>query len=111
MQRRIKIGRKQRRVVRGQGGSRRIGLGIFLRVRPAQTEIETGDSLLDETREIFRPHVWFFRSHVVFSKSGLERASQPLRQTGLIEHGISRSEEHTSELQSPDHLVCRLLLY
>src|SRR5207244_11001741 len=24
--------------------------------------------------------------------------------------GTSRSEEHTSELQSPDHLVCRLLL-
>src|SRR5258708_20920467 len=24
--------------------------------------------------------------------------------------GIMRSEEHTSELQSPDHLVCRLLL-
>src|SRR5258708_23294431 len=24
--------------------------------------------------------------------------------------GVSRSEEHTSELQSPDHLVCRLLL-
>src|SRR5258708_30961916 len=24
--------------------------------------------------------------------------------------GIVRSEEHTSELQSPDHLVCRLLL-
>src|SRR5258708_16222242 len=24
--------------------------------------------------------------------------------------GILRSEEHTSELQSPDHLVCRLLL-
>src|SRR5258708_25023582 len=23
---------------------------------------------------------------------------------------IQRSEEHTSELQSPDHLVCRLLL-
>src|SRR5207244_11234894 len=31
------------------------------------------------------------------------------------EHGaqavrLQRSEEHTSELQSPDHLVCRLLL-
>src|SRR5947208_15939946 len=26
------------------------------------------------------------------------------------EHRRSRSEEHTSELQSPDHLVCRLLL-
>src|SRR5438552_13914306 len=24
--------------------------------------------------------------------------------------GVNRSEEHTSELQSPDHLVCRLLL-
>src|SRR5258708_14719854 len=24
--------------------------------------------------------------------------------------GFKRSEEHTSELQSPDHLVCRLLL-
>src|SRR5215216_7034900 len=25
-------------------------------------------------------------------------------------HLVQRSEEHTSELQSPDHLVCRLLL-
>src|SRR5258708_12535978 len=30
------------------------------------------------------------------------------RATG--EGSDSRSEEHTSELQSPDHLVCRLLL-
>src|SRR5258708_15584250 len=27
----------------------------------------------------------------------------------VLEHAY-RSEEHTSELQSPDHLVCRLLL-
>src|SRR5258708_26176430 len=27
-----------------------------------------------------------------------------------IAFGLARSEEHTSELQSPDHLVCRLLL-
>src|SRR5207244_13411044 len=27
-----------------------------------------------------------------------------------IQNGLDRSEEHTSELQSPDHLVCRLLL-
>src|SRR5258708_5196517 len=26
------------------------------------------------------------------------------------QHQLARSEEHTSELQSPDHLVCRLLL-
>src|SRR5258708_19937368 len=31
------------------------------------------------------------------------------RLTGDVEL-IFRSEEHTSELQSPDHLVCRLLL-
>src|SRR5258708_17918792 len=33
--------------------------------------------------------------------------------TGIIDsHALmlARSEEHTSELQSPDHLVCRLLL-
>src|SRR5258708_25151943 len=29
--------------------------------------------------------------------------------TSLVIHEL-RSEEHTSELQSPDHLVCRLLL-
>src|SRR5258708_11285423 len=28
----------------------------------------------------------------------------------LIHRPTFRSEEHTSELQSPDHLVCRLLL-
>src|SRR5258708_15240797 len=38
-----------------------------------------------------------------------------LRVPTLIVHGpddtfAPRSEEHTSELQSPDHLVCRLLL-
>src|SRR5258708_36213625 len=31
------------------------------------------------------------------------------RSSGAFNSG-SRSEEHTSELQSPDHLVCRLLL-
>src|SRR5207244_6132095 len=30
--------------------------------------------------------------------------------TGRSEQPAVRSEEHTSELQSPDHLVCRLLL-
>src|SRR5438552_8580501 len=29
---------------------------------------------------------------------------------GLHPRRFARSEEHTSELQSPDHLVCRLLL-
>src|SRR5258708_10635164 len=36
---------------------------------------------------------------------------RPLACTRLTSrHASGRSEEHTSELQSPDHLVCRLLL-
>src|SRR5258708_22254535 len=31
-------------------------------------------------------------------------------EVGLEAVHLDRSEEHTSELQSPDHLVCRLLL-
>src|SRR5258708_25579080 len=32
------------------------------------------------------------------------------RASRLMVSSLMRSEEHTSELQSPDHLVCRLLL-
>src|SRR5258708_16399444 len=39
-------------------------------------------------------------------KSQIDRKSTRLNSS----HQIIRSEEHTSELQSPDHLVCRLLL-
>src|SRR5258708_11184923 len=38
---------------------------------------------------------------------GREIADNTVNQRG---GGPARSEEHTSELQSPDHLVCRLLL-
>src|SRR5438552_13761213 len=37
----------------------------------------------------------------------LERRHDPVR---TVCEPVPRSEEHTSELQSPDHLVCRLLL-
>src|SRR5947208_10621634 len=33
-----------------------------------------------------------------------------IRLLSLVLMPLMRSEEHTSELQSPDHLVCRLLL-
>src|SRR5207248_10839287 len=36
--------------------------------------------------------------------------SRPLRRRRAAPHPDSRSEEHTSELQSPYDLVCRLLL-
>src|SRR5258708_38956797 len=41
-----------------------------------------------------------------FPANTLENTSFPIIATA----GSKRSEEHTSELQSPDHLVCRLLL-
>src|SRR6202021_2346539 len=34
----------------------------------------------------------------------------PAHQSAILKRQYARSEEHTSELQSPDHLVCRLLL-
>src|SRR5438876_5663582 len=34
----------------------------------------------------------------------------PVAWLGVVQMDHSRSEEHTSELQSPVHLVCRLLL-
>src|SRR5207244_8204990 len=45
----------------------------------------------------------------------LSRLVPLLREVGVdarwdVIRGGERSEEHTSELQSPDHLVCRLLL-
>src|SRR5258708_27720589 len=45
-------------------------------------------------------------STMCFSKSTSAKA-RPLTCSVVA---FARSEEHTSELQSPDHLVCRLLL-
>src|SRR5689334_24377197 len=40
----------------------------------------------------------------------LHRQRAPLLAGGLARGAVPRSEEHTSELQSQFHLVCRLLL-
>src|SRR5258708_26416531 len=42
--------------------------------------------------------------------SRARRAAGRRRRSPLPPPPACRSEEHTSELQSPDHLVCRLLL-
>src|SRR5258708_30603778 len=45
------------------------------------------------------------------SSGRFSRWTKPVRQREVSQPGAGhRSEEHTSELQSPDHLVCRLLL-
>src|SRR5207244_12208291 len=47
----------------------------------------------------------------VLDQHFLARAISRIHSPDLRDSGVRfRSEEHTSELQSPDHLVCRLLL-
>src|SRR5256885_6437054 len=54
-------------------------------------------------RSTLFPYTTLFRSHA--NRSGKRHSLRP----GLARHW-ERSEEHTSELQSPCNLVCRLLL-
>src|SRR5258708_13071681 len=81
-------------------------------------------------RSTLFPYTTLFRSFASFSDSTSEAVSVPCRATVMSApirvsrngetdcltetadepFGLARSEEHTSELQSPDHLVCRLLL-
>src|SRR5258708_17803143 len=54
-------------------------------------------------RQVYRP--------VVLRARPVEHPlTKSLRRTARAKLRSRRSEEHTSELQSPDHLVCRLLL-
>src|SRR5207244_13289169 len=64
-----------------------------------------------------RPSQLLDRAECVFTRQpaddATERRREPthvLAQLCVLRPGRARSEEHTSELQSPDHLVCRLLL-
>src|SRR5258708_27523435 len=66
-------------------------------------------------RSTLFPYTTLFRSG--FPRSLLKRSFFFPRRARIRSSGArseadtrSRSEEHTSELQSPDHLVCRLLL-
>src|SRR5258708_16119195 len=60
-------------------------------------------------RSTLFPYTTLFRSQ--HATGAAPSAARPacLRQAGSSQ-AAGRSEEHTSELQSPDHLVCRLLL-
>src|SRR5258708_20081009 len=72
-------------------------------------------------RSTLFPYTTLFRSRLVVPRpegaSLLDSLSQSRRMHRVLPEGrdaffdfAKRSEEHTSELQSPDHLVCRLLL-
>src|SRR5258708_28618025 len=50
---------------------------------------------------------WYVRPHLTFNTIEFRICDMPAT---IEDAKFDRSEEHTSELQSPDHLVCRLLL-
>src|SRR5258708_25357839 len=67
-------------------------------------------------RSTLFPYTTLFRSVTVIVMDELLTVKEVARILRLSEEAVrrllrsKRSEEHTSELQSPDHLVCRLLL-
>src|SRR5256885_5463345 len=67
-------------------------------------------------RSTLFPYTTLFRSAVTTADASIERTHIERWSTGLSEFAddvgddVLRSEEHTSELQSPCNLVCRLLL-
>src|SRR3989442_10732929 len=66
-------------------------------------------------RSTLFPYTTLFRSRfhrrLVHADRGGEHAGADVRDVGQLEQSLDRrSEEHTSELQSRPHLVCRLLL-
>src|SRR5690606_39665587 len=54
--------------------------------------------------DLVQPHQPLFRARGQARRRGIERKQR------VLDFGLQRSEEHTSELQSRENLVCRLLL-
>src|SRR5690554_7681273 len=76
---------------------------------PYTTLFRSGE-ILAETRELLGDQI---KVQSVLALSGLEFNPQLVETeegTHVLSDSTSRSEEHTSELQSRPHLVCRLLL-
>src|SRR5258707_4132030 len=65
-------------------------------------------------RSTLFPYTTLFRSAAARELLNLERLDEAMQARGLdamvARAGLNRSEEHTSELQSRQYLVCRLLL-
>src|SRR5947208_9848057 len=65
-------------------------------------------------RSTLFPYTTLFRSSGPATRRGTRhlagRVHEPASAVDAVVWRTGRSEEHTSELQSPDHLVCRLLL-
>src|SRR5207253_3571863 len=102
--------------------SRLLAINALLKVRGAvpcnikwviEGEEEIGSPHLAEFITAYRARL--NGDSAIWEFGGLDYEDRPLVTLGLkgmlyVEFKIQRSEEHTSELQSRGHLVCRLLL-
>src|SRR5690606_40452005 len=61
-------------------------------------------------RSTLFPYTTLFRSQIPPSGTGSTNRPSSAATTSIVDDGWRRSEEHTSELQSREKLVCRLLL-
>src|SRR5258708_27040533 len=84
----------------------RLLLVLFFFNDTATTEIYTLS--LHDALPIYR-YSWS-ASHPDAGPATLGAKLRPMPCVRSFAPSVARSEEHTSELQSPDHLVCRLLL-
>src|SRR5207244_11854850 len=72
--------------------------------------------LLEQTRQLTRTRLVDFAvtelncARISGFKAAEQMQQRRLSRARCTANRDGRSEEHTSELQSPDHLVCRLLL-
>src|SRR5574344_2221115 len=87
----------------------------FKKCSPKQKALYAGSAVviaafiaLLVARTFFRPVKYIVRVSSVLYDTYIEKAEQ--QSLDGLPFTFARSEEHTSELQSPDHLVCRLLL-
>src|SRR5258708_17077413 len=61
-------------------------------------------------RSVFGAKLRTVMSSIIRWRNGVTLRAVAMGNTNGVVLLLMRSEEHTSELQSPDHLVCRLLL-
>src|SRR5688500_19195911 len=79
-----------------------LALHDALPICPAKGELRQAEEAFAEVEALKRPDGPLNRARVYLREGRLDEATDALRR--------ARSEEHTSELQSPCNLVCRLLL-
>src|SRR5574344_1893162 len=83
----------------------------FVHLRQAGDPVELGKAYRDAGADelVFLDITASFEGRKTFTEM-VSRVAAEINIPFTVGGGINRSEEHTSELQSPDHLVCRLLL-